>query len=131
MKSKIIGIVILLALVVTAGVLLLSSNGSLEEKGAALVSNANQDTQDRVEVFEFEANQTTTAFALLEQSGLDFTFKEYDMGVFIESINGLKNGADNKYWLYYVNGEMPMVAADKQPVVAGDKIEFKFEKSSF
>ena len=42
-----------------------------------------------------------------------------------------ENGENGKYWLYYVNGEMPMVSADKKELRPGDKVEFKFEKSPF
>jgi hypothetical protein len=53
------------------------------------------------------------------------------MGVLVKSIDGVENGTDNKYWQYWVNGELPMVAADKKEVEAGDRIEWKFESSPF
>lgn len=85
--------------------------------------------------FEFDLKETTTAFALLslgaEESGLDLKTKEYDIGVFIEAIGSRENGQDGKYWLYYVNGEMPQTAADKKEIRAGDRVEFKFERSPF
>lgn len=49
-------------------------------------------------------------------------------GVFIESIHGVKNGDDGKYWQYYVNGTLGDVAADKKELKAGDKVEWRFEK---
>ena len=33
--------------------------------------------------------------------------------------------------MYYVNGVLPMVAADKKEIKSGDIVEFKFEKSPF
>jgi len=76
-----------------------------------------------------------SAFDLLkkgtEELNLTIKTKNYDMGVFIEAIGEKENGQDNKYWFYYVNGEMPMVAADKKLIKPGDKVEFKFEKSPF
>ena len=76
-----------------------------------------------------------TAFDLLkektEKSGLTLKTKTYDIGVLIEAIGHKENGQDGKYWLYYVNGEMPMVSADKKELKPGDKVEFKFEKSLF
>ena len=53
------------------------------------------------------------------------------MGILIEAIGEKENGKDGKYWLYYVNGEMPQVAADKQILKANEVVEFKFEKSPF
>ena len=79
---------------------------------------------------------STTAFDLLlqasQQLNLDVESKSYDdLGIFIEAIGEQKNGQDNKYWLYYINGEMPMIASDKYLVQPGDLIEFKFEESPF
>ena len=76
-----------------------------------------------------------TVFDLLkngtEELGLNLKTKTYDIGIMVEAIGDKENGQDNKYWLYYVNGEMPMVSADKMILKAGDKVEFKFQKSSF
>jgi len=86
-------------------------------------------------VASFEFKDGMTAFDLLktgaEKLVLQLKTKNYDMGVFIEAIGNKQNGQDGKYWLYYVNGEMPQVSADKQKLNSGDKVEFKFEKSSF
>lgn len=85
--------------------------------------------------FTVKFNEGATAFDLLkkeaEKSNINLETKSYDIGIMIEAIGDKKNGQDGKYWLYYVNGEMPMVSADKMFLKAGDKVEFKFEKSSF
>ena len=76
-----------------------------------------------------------TAFDLLkektEESGLTLKTETYDIGILIEAIEDKESGRDGKYWLYYVNGEMPIVSADKKKLKPGDKVEFKFEKSPF
>jgi hypothetical protein len=76
-----------------------------------------------------------TAFDLLEygklQLNLGVKIKSYDTGIFVEKIGDKIGGQDGKYWLYYVNGEMPQVAADKKILNSGDTVEFKFEKSPF
>lgn len=82
---------------------------------------------DNREPLKYEFNESITAFDLLKKSGLTLEFKNYDMGIFIEAIGNKKNGQDNKYWLYYVNGQMPMIAADKYILKPGDKVEFRFE----
>jgi len=86
-------------------------------------------------VFEAEFKEGMTAFDLLrnktEELNIALKTKTYDVGIFIEVIGDKENGQDGKYWMYYVNGEMPMVAADKKEIKAGDKVEFKFEKSPF
>ena len=88
------------------------------------------------DTFEIEPEEGMTAFSLLrnktEELSLPLKTKTYDnIGIFIEAIGDKENGQDGKYWLYYVNEEMPVVAADKQEIKAGDRVEFKFEKSPF
>ena len=78
---------------------------------------------------------TTTAFILLQEGAKELELalktKVYDIGIFIESIGDKENTQDEKYWLYYINDEMPMVSADKKEIKSGDTVEFKFEKSQF
>ncbi|HDO19251.1 MAG TPA: DUF4430 domain-containing protein [Thermoplasmatales archaeon] len=57
-------------------------------------------------------------------------YGEYD-SMFVDSIAGVENGKDNRWWQYYVNGEYGMVGADKKPVKDGDIIEWKFEESQW
>ena len=96
-----------------------------------LIIDDGQSIQD----FEMNFREGMTAFGLLEEKikelDINIETKSYDIGIFIEAIGESRNGEDQKYWLYYVNGEMPMVSADKKELKAGDKVEFKFEKSSF
>lgn len=91
--------------------------------------------EEEVDSFQSDFKKGMTVFDLLkeeaEKSGLVLKTKNYDIGIFIESIGDKKNGQDGKYWLYYINGEMPMVSADKKELKTGDKVEFKFEKSPF
>ncbi len=148
-KAKIISLVLLLVVLGLAGWRLIDFSNELkianlleeeplEEKTATstLVMIDNGVGAPRSFELQLEANSTTTAFDLLQQTaglaGLEVKSKSYEeMGVFIEAIGDKQNGDDNKYWLYYINGEMPIVAADKQLVMPGDKIEFKFEESTF
>ena len=86
--------------------------------------------------FKISPSKNSTVFSLLEELSqrknfkIEFTFYK-DMGVLVKSIDGVENGTDNKYWQYWVNGELPMVAADKKEVKAGDRIEWKFESTPF
>jgi len=103
------------------------------ENKVMLVINGGEELLSKA--LETEFKEGMTAFNLLsdeaEKLNLTLRFKTYDMGVFIEAIGDKENGEDGKYWLYYVNGEMPQLAADKQLLIPGDKVEFKFEKSPF
>lgn len=85
------------------------------------------------QTFNIEFVEEMTAFDLLNDRAeeLSLETKAYDIGIFIETIGDKKNGQDGKYWMYYVNEEMPMVSADNLEISPGDKVEFKFEESQF
>jgi len=81
-------------------------------------------------------SKDSTVFSLLEELSKKENFKleskEYKgMGMLVENIDGVKNGTDNKYWQYWVNGKLPMVSADQKEVKKGDKIEWKFANAEF
>ena len=86
--------------------------------------------------YQISLPQNSTVFSLLEElakrENLKVESKVYEgMGVFVESIDGVKNGTEKKYWQYWVNSELPPVAADKKEVKKGDKVEWKFAPSPF
>jgi len=99
------------------------------------VSLTIDDGEGTLKTFKSKFKEGMTVFDLLEEKtrelGLTLKTKTYDIGVLVEVIGGKENGENGKYWLYYVNGEMPMVSADKKELRPGDKVEFKFEKSPF
>lgn len=52
--------------------------------------------------------------------------KHYDFGDLVESVDGRKNGTDQKYWTFKVNGVDSPVGAGAYQLQAGDQIEWKF-----
>lgn len=87
-------------------------------------------------VYKAEIYESSTVLDVLQQAadeyGMKLKTKTYEgMGVLVEGIGDLMGGQDNKYWLYYVNGEMPLNSVDQQKVIPGDNIEFRFEESVF
>ncbi len=61
---------------------------------------------------------------------LQLVTKEYSgLGTLVESMHGIRNGTDNKYWQYTVNGIMPQVGADAYIPVPGEVIEWRFSES--
>ena len=85
-----------------------------------------------IKQYELEVFQNSTVFSLLEElaekENLIIESSSYpEMGVFVESIDGLKGGADNKWWQYWINEVLGEVAADKKEAKAEDVIEWKFE----
>ena len=80
--------------------------------------------------------QDSTVFSLLknlaQKKGFDIESTVYkEMGVFVESIDGIENGSQGKYWQYWVNDELPMKAADKIRIQGDDIVEWKFEEPLF
>ena len=93
------------------------------------------DQEEQTQTIEIEFREGLTAFDVLEEGaqglGLPLKIKNYDIGVFIEAIGDKENGEGYRYWLFYINDEMPTVSADNKEVKPGDKIEFRFEESPF
>lgn len=67
------------------------------------------------------------AFELLQENSIKIDYKEYDFGVFVESINGIK-GDDKHFWAFYLNGEQAKTGADQTILQKGDKVEWRYEE---
>ena len=80
--------------------------------------------------------ENSTVFSLLKElaqrENFEIEYKTYEgMGVFVESIAEIKNGMDNKYWQYWVNGEYGQVGASLYKLKNGDIVEWKYIGSQF
>jgi len=81
---------------------------------------------------------TTTVYQLMQNLSassikpFSFQTKEYaGMGHFVEEINGIKNNpTENKYWIYYINGESAKVGISNYIIHKGDVIEWKYENTN-
>lgn len=63
---------------------------------------------------------------------LNIQTQDYEgLGSLVVQIGAWRNGTDEKYWQYTVNGEVPMVGADQYIIKEGDKIKWEFKKSDF
>lgn len=71
------------------------------------------------------ANAFSALIAVTDREKLAVKTKQYDFGVFVQSIRGLASGT-KKAWIYFVNGKSGQVAADKYVLKDGDKVEWKF-----
>ena len=74
-------------------------------------------------------------FELMEKSfeieGIAFDHKNYStMGELVTQIGLKKNGEENKYWQFWVNGEYAKVGVSAYIPKAGDKIKWKFINDS-
>lgn len=76
------------------------------------------------------SNKLTVFDVTKENTELEYN-NNYDFGVFIESIDGIKNGDEGKYWQYYINDKLGDSAADKKNLEDGDEVEWRFEEVPF
>lgn len=74
-------------------------------------------------IMKGEAGKSVFAI-LLENHKVDY--RESDMGVFINAIDGIKNQGGH-FWIYSVNGAPGKIAADKAMVSEGDTIEWRYK----
>lgn len=72
--------------------------------------------------------------SILRDAGIvSFTTKDFggNLGLFVEQINGIKNGTDNKFWIYYINGKEAKTGISNYTLNNTDVIEWKYEESTF
>ncbi len=82
--------------------------------------------ENKVGDIRLEVNDAVNAFELLKKNA-EVEYKEYDFGVFVEGINGVK-GNDEYFWSLYVNGEQSKVGATEVLLKDGDVVEWRYEK---
>ncbi len=85
--------------------------------------------QKNPKLIQYEGKEGKSAFELLKANS-QVVASESPLGVFITEINGIKN-TNEEFWLFYINGELAPVGADKYITKDGDTIEWRFEKSPF
>jgi hypothetical protein len=79
-----------------------------------------------------DPDQTEDLFAVLRrglaESDIEVTYKDFggDMGMFIETINGVGKGSLSKWWQYWVNDQYATVGVSSYTPVAGDVIKFVY-----
>lgn len=126
--TKIIAGILLFAAIVVGGWIALSGLipttgiSSEQSQPAAKPAAAKRETS-----ITFTAVDGKTVLAQLKAKA-NVTTKQSDFGTLVESINGLKNGTDGKYWLFYIDGKMAPKGADALVTGGGEVVEWKFEK---
>lgn len=53
--------------------------------------------------------------------------KDYSFGTLVESIDGVKNGTNQKYWLYSVNKKEATISASQYMVKHDDQVVWEFK----
>ena len=91
-----------------------------------IISNKNEKSYELNNILK-----ESTVFDVLKNNADIKYNNNYNFGVFIESINGIKNGEEEKYWQYYINNVLGDVAADKKTLEDKNSIEWRFEEVPF
>lgn len=127
-----------------AGILLYLSFKPIDENQSNSVIPETTTSREYVVSFEFPTDTTEyaielsgaqTAFSVIDELAKQGRIQlDYDppneMGVFVKEINGVKNGLDNQYWVYEINGKRIPVAADKTVLGENDGLVWKFVEPS-
>jgi len=74
---------------------------------------------------QYSGRNGKTVLDLLKEHD-DVEYTRSDLGVFVVSIDNLQS-TDKDFWIYYVDGKMGPIAADKYQTKNGEKIEWKYE----
>jgi len=82
--------------------------------------------------YKVNLKENDTAFSVLlrasEENNFTLSYQYYgDLGAMINCISGICGGKDQKYWMFYYNGQFSSVGASSQPVFVNDVTTWKFE----
>jgi len=120
-KTNIIAAVMALAVVGGGGAVLL--NRSADKPQTAVQSAATE--PPHLEHISYQGQDGKSALELLKAEA-DVKTETATYGEYVASING-KDGGGSKFWMFYVNGAMADVSADKYVTKTGETIEWKLQ----
>lgn len=111
----------------------LLSSESNEQNALEQAQNVEELSQESLSPIAEEAKlitltadeDNTQAWDLLINSH-QIIYQEYDFGIFLEGIDGLKGDQEN-FWAIYVNDEKSLVGIQDIILNLGDVIEFRYE----
>lgn len=81
---------------------------------------------EEAKLITLTANEDNTQAWDLLINNHQIIYQEYDFGIFLEGIDGLKGDQEN-FWAVYVNGEKSETGISDIVLNEGDIIEFKYE----
>lgn len=124
MKKTILAVTVV-AIVAVLGFALTRSEQPYFPSSSPSPTEITQPSTQPQTTMSFEAEGEQTAFELLQSKAV-IEFDEFDAGVFVTSINGLKS--DNAhYWAFYLNDEYAQRGVDQTTLKKGDVIKFVYE----
>jgi hypothetical protein len=124
-KSTIIAVIVVLLILIG---LTASSLRAIDSHDAALSSpKVVSATETAKTVISYTAVAGITVLAQLESREQIVILSSAQPNANVESINGLKNGTDNKHWSYYVNSKLADTSAGQYVTKGGEKIVWEFK----
>lgn len=120
------GILTAVTMVALVGFVVGTRQAPTTSSGEDAASPEGQAQTTLVTSITYDGRDGKTAFELLKASH-EVESQDSDAGVFVTKINGVGGDADT-YWLYYVDGKVAIMAADKYETRNGQKIEWRYEK---
>ncbi len=96
------------------------------ENAAELTQESSKPIADEAKIISLTASEDNTKAWDLLINNHQIIYQEYDFGIFLEGIDGLK-GNQQYFWAIYVNGEKSEVGIADIVLNQGDIIEFKYE----
>lgn len=129
--KKILAIIVaLVALIAIAtGFYILQTNSTTQSTTPPQTQDVETiETAATDDYIRYEATAGTTALEQLESRNDTVIIVESEYGAYVDSINGLKGGTDEKYWSFYIDGELASVGAGSYEPTGGEVIEWKFQK---
>ncbi|NCS32434.1 DUF4430 domain-containing protein [bacterium] len=85
-----------------------------------------ENTDQSMDTITYSGEEGKTALELLKLKD-DVVTKDSSFGEYVDSINGIAGGTDNKYWLFYVNDKPATMGAADYITSSSDIIEWRFE----
>lgn len=80
----------------------------------------------KAETVSYAGRDGVNALELLKENATPET-KDSSFGEYVDAINGISGGTDNKYWSFYINGKLSTIGAADYVTKNEDTIEWRFE----
>ena len=107
------------------------NNNEEQTNKIVLKIEASGNTKKYQESFKNRKNLFELMKKISLKENFDFNYKESSSGVFLKSINGVKNNPrKNMFWMYYINGELSSLGASNCFINDGDVVLWKYQDTS-